>query len=248
RYYRTGDAGRITAGGELEILGRLDAQVKVNGIRVDLTEVEAALGASMLVAEAAVIAVRRLDDVLRLHGFVVPTHGTDPRILERDLRGSLREQLPHHLVPERVTVLQTLPVTEHGKVDRQALARGHDNIETSGAEALTASQRLVATGWTTAIGRPPTNVDQNFGDAGGDSLALLSVVVYLEEMGVTVTPTDCLAYPTVRTLAAFLDRVAVDDPSREAPDPTSLLDEQQRQDQRRRHLKRRRVTRGGASW
>jgi amino acid adenylation domain-containing protein len=247
RYYRTGDAGRITLDGELEILGRLDAQVKVNGVRVDPTEVEAALGSSTLVVEAAVITVRGPDGAGRLHGFVVPAHGTDPLTVEQTLRRSLRALLPHHLVPERVIALDALPVTEHGKVDRRALARGHHHdIEPAEGRAWTPSQRLVATAWTTVLGLPPTGLDQNFGDAGGDSLALLTLVVNLGETGVTVTSADCLARPTVRMLAAFLDRAATDNPASAAPNSASPLEEQQRHEERRRHLQRRRATRRGA--
>src|SRR5439155_1079226 len=110
----------------------------------------------------------------------------------------------------------------------------------------TPSQRLVATAWTMALGRPPTTLDQNFADAGGDSLALLTLVVNLGEMGMTVTSTDCLTHPTVRTLAAFLDRVVTGNGASVAPDSASQLDEQQQEARRTKHLQRRRAAHRGA--
>jgi amino acid adenylation domain-containing protein len=242
RYYRTGDVGRITVDGELEILGRLDAQVKVNGVRVDLTEVEAALDSYPLVVEAAAISVGGREGVRRLLAFVVLTDGTDPPNMEQTLRQFLRAVLPHYLVPEQVIAIEAFPVTEHGKVDRQALARRHGNdIEPSEAGPLSPTQQLVVDAWTAAVDRAPAGLDQNFSDAGGDSLALLTLVVNLGEAGVIVTSTDCLIHPTVRKLAAFLDRAVVHDLATGAADPTSPIDEQHRQEQRTKHLQRRRA-------
>jgi acyl-coenzyme A synthetase/AMP-(fatty) acid ligase len=240
RYYRTGDRGRMTPDGELEILGRLDAQVKVNGARVDLTEVEAALGSLPPVAEAAVVAVDGPQGASRLYGFVVPTGGADRLELEGALRHALRELLPLHLVPDRMIVIDALPVTEHGKVDRHALTRRLTDDHSPGARPSTQSQRLVAAAWTAALGRPPASLDQNFGDAGGDSLALLSIVVNLGEAGVTVTSTDCLTHSTVRALATFIDRSIAGAPASPAADPAAFVGEQRRGQQRAKYLHRRR--------
>ena len=241
RYYRTGDLGRLTAEGELEILGRLDAQVKVRGARVDPSETESALLKSPLVVEAAVIAVRGPDGAHRLRAFVVPEPEADRNDLAESLHSSLSRSLPPYLVPDRVIALDRLPVTEHGKIDRQALAGVPEGSEARPDTrpvdwANTRWQRIVATAWTSALGRAPSGPDQNFGNAGGDSLALLAVVVNLQEAGASVTALDCLTYPTVRTLASFLENGA------DAQDrsPESLAPQALQRELRNRHLRGRR--------
>jgi amino acid adenylation domain-containing protein len=247
RYYRTGDAGRLTPGGELEILGRLDAQVKVHGVRVDPAELEATLSSSPLVAEAVGVAVPGPDGCWRLRGFVVPAQDAEPTAAERQLHLFLRESLPAHLVPDRVVALDALPVTEHGKVDRNALAAlSHERAGLAQVWAPTASEQVVAAAWTKAVGQAPAGPNQNFGDAGGDSLALLALVVNLQEAGEPVTSVDCMTYPTVRLLAAFLDGIAMPDDAprdgaRGESDLDALAQVQSREDRRRQHLRRRRA-------
>lgn len=243
RYYRTGDVGRITTDGELEILGRLDAQVKVNGVRVAPSEVEAVLISSPLVADAVVIAIRGLDGAHRLRAFVVPDAGADRAFLEQRLHRSLGEQLPHFLVPDRVIAVDALPVTEHGKIDRQALAGIQDDRAEGAALWATPMQQIVAAAWSTALGRPPTDSDQNFGDAGGNSLELLALVVALQEAGLTVTSLDCMTYPTVRSLAGFLEGATPRDAEDDLPHGASAL-EAHRMQERSQHLQRRRARRG----
>lgn len=237
RYYRTGDAGRLDADGELELLGRMDSQIKVNGARIDLTEAEAALAALPFVAGAAVAAIDSPAGGQRLVGFVVAEAGAGASIYDAALRRSLRERVPAHLVPERVVVLDELPVTAHGKVDRQRLAelRWHD-VDPIDLGDVTPTQHLVAVAWTAAIGLPPQSLDQGFVDAGGDSLALIALVVGLGESGIDVTATHCLTYPTVRTLSAFVDR----SPAEGATDKGTAAAEENRQELRREHLRRRR--------
>ncbi len=205
RWYRTGDAGRVIDG-SLEVFGRLDHQVKVNGMRVDLTEIELALVALPTVVEAAVIAVGGGERPTRLVGFITPADQdvVDPGPRAHD---ALRESLPPHLVPARIIVLDSLPVTAHGKVDRRGLAGLRHDITVPDIPGATPSERVVADAWATAVGRPPADLDQGFFDVGGDSLDLLSLVVILEERGIMVTPTDCLVYPTVRAMGALIDGV-----------------------------------------
>lgn len=240
RYYRTGDAGRLSARGELEILGRLDAQVKVNGKRVDLAEVEAAIEMFPLVASAAVVAIGAPSGSKRLKGYVVPADDVAPGSLEVLLRQFLRGRLPSHLVPEQVTVLTALPVTEHGKVDKRALTCMHsDESGLLNPAALTSSQHAAAEAWTEAIGHAPSSMDQNFTDAGGDSLAIMTLVVNLRERGLAITPADVFSRPTVRALAAFIDQAAEGKPLAAAA--ASEGEEQRRQELRRTHLARRRA-------
>lgn len=216
RYYRTGDSGVLDTAGQLRVLGRMDAQVKVNGARVDLTELERHLVASEAVAEAAASAVPdAAGGTMRLVAFVVPAE-TDPANLEARVREWLVGRVPAHLLPHRVVALAGLPATAHGKVDRHRLPEllpdtGPDVPDTVWE---TATQRAVAEAWQGTLGRPPAGPDERFADAGGTSLDLLTWTVRLGELGIDVTAADCLDKPTVRALAAHIDGKTDEAPAR----------------------------------
>ncbi|GFH67792.1 MULTISPECIES: amino acid adenylation domain-containing protein [Streptomyces] len=119
RLYRTGDRGRIDDRGELVVAGRMDAQVKVRGTRIDPIDVERALGRLLGVREAAVVAVCDDGGEVELNAFVVPS-GKD--LAEDDLRTRLLWTLPRNMLPTRFTNVPRIPLSPHGKVDRAALA------------------------------------------------------------------------------------------------------------------------------
>ncbi|MFF1444355.1 amino acid adenylation domain-containing protein [Streptomyces sp. NPDC058295] len=125
RMYRTGDRVRFLADGALEFLGRTDLQVKVNGFRIELPEIESALLACDGVRQACVIVEQDAVGGKRLASYVV-AEDTDGR-LGLELRKALRAQLPHYMVPTRYTVLDELPLTHNGKVDRARLAATPSN-------------------------------------------------------------------------------------------------------------------------
>jgi amino acid adenylation domain-containing protein len=230
RWYRTGDAGRVV-NGSLEILGRLDAEVKVNGARVDLTAIEMALSALPMVSNAAVIPLGGPGISTRLVAFVSSDLKTEEN-LGRRIRDALREKLPSHFVPTRIIVLDALPVTPHGKIDRQKLASMRPHVKPLDMHGATKSQQFVMAAWAVAIGHPPSSLDEGFFEAGGDSLALLSLVVALEEIGITISPDDCLAHPTVRAMADLIDGAIIAGADCSASE---------RSVRRREHLSRRRI-------
>ncbi|MEU5163240.1 amino acid adenylation domain-containing protein [Streptomyces sp. NPDC020875] len=117
--YRTGDRGRVTETGQLVVAGRLDAQVKICGTRIDPADVERALGRIAGVREAAVVAVRTGSGEVRLIAFVVPAG--DGRTGD-ELRARLLETLPRNMVPASFLSIPRLPLSPHGKADRAALA------------------------------------------------------------------------------------------------------------------------------
>jgi acyl-coenzyme A synthetase/AMP-(fatty) acid ligase len=116
--YRTGDLGYVNPQGQLMCVGRLDSQVKIRGMRIDLGDVETAVRRSVQVEDAAVVAVRpHADAEQHLAAFVIPRGDVD----ERALRNELRALLPTHMVPQQVVVVSALPLSPNGKVDRKAL-------------------------------------------------------------------------------------------------------------------------------
>ncbi|MEG3631216.1 amino acid adenylation domain-containing protein [Streptomyces poriticola] len=118
RLYRTGDRGYATEAGDLVVLGRIDAQVKVRGMRIDPTDIERALGRLTGVREAAVVSTHSGSGEAELTAFLVPA-GEEPA--EDEVRGRLLETLPRNMVPARFISIPRIPLSPHGKVDRAAL-------------------------------------------------------------------------------------------------------------------------------
>ncbi|WP_344432287.1 amino acid adenylation domain-containing protein, partial [Amycolatopsis minnesotensis] len=204
RMYRTGDRGRWSADGTLEILGRTDDQVKVRGFRIELGEVEAALSAHPAAAGAAAAVKPDVHGTPRLMGYLAA--GADgPSVAE--LRAFLRERLPEHMVPSSLVVLDELPVTVSGKVDRRALPgpSADRDLETEFVAPRTRAERILAAVWAELLGVDRVSVLDNFFDLGGDSILGLRVVARARDAGVRVTPKQTFLRPTIAELAAVAD-------------------------------------------
>ncbi|MFI0371774.1 amino acid adenylation domain-containing protein [Actinomadura sp. 1N219] len=189
RMYRTGDLVRWQR--ELEYLGRRDDQVKVRGHRIELGEVEAALGA-VPGARAAAAAVRGT----RLVGYVVGDVDGDAA------RSWLAERLPEHLVPSAVAVLASLPVTPNGKLDRGALPE--PSRTGSGRSPATEPERVLCTVIGEVLDVPEVGVDDDFFVLGGDSITAIGVSGRLREHGFDLRPRDLLARRDFASLAAVV--------------------------------------------
>ncbi|WP_075660754.1 amino acid adenylation domain-containing protein [Streptomyces acidiscabies] len=208
RAYRTGDLVRHLPDGRLVYLERIDGLVKLNGYRIELGEVESAL--RQLPGVQAAVAVVREDrpGERRLTGYV--TGVPDGAVL----RTALAERLPAYMVPSAVISLPGLPLTPNGKVDRKALPRPH-GVGSSTAPARTDLERRIAEIWCEVLGLERVGAEDNFFDAGGDSLRLTSVVAALRErLGLDVTRLDMFGHPTVRAMAAHVSGGAGAAPTR----------------------------------
>ncbi|HEX2577906.1 MAG TPA: AMP-binding protein, partial [Aquihabitans sp.] len=210
RRVRTGDAGRLGPDGVLEATGRLDHIVKVAGNRVDLAEVEAALIALPDVGVGAVVAVDDQDGGTRLRAAVVAAPGRDPSPAE--LRHALGARLSRWLLPDLIEVLDTLPTLPNGKVDRQALAAdaGADPVAPAapapagGRSVATLEQDLLAI-WQEVLVRPDLGMDDDFFDAGGDSLRAARAFAEMHHRLDLDRPLSLLLeHRTVRSLAPAL--------------------------------------------
>ncbi|WP_245730264.1 non-ribosomal peptide synthetase/MFS transporter [Micromonospora pallida] len=218
RLYRTGDRGRWRADGQLMFLGRTDHQVKIRGYRVELGEVEAGLRDCPPVRQAVVLL---RDD--RLVAYLEPVPGADvPEAAE--LRRTLADRLPEHMVPQRFVWLEKLPLQEHGKVDRRALPEPTAEVPT-GARVAPAGpvEHLVAGIWREVLGLAEVGATDDFFDLGGHSLLATQVVARLRrelpaaDGASRVSVMDLFRHRTVRELAA---RIAVAD-----AEPAALLHE-----------------------
>ncbi|MCS6297128.1 MAG: amino acid adenylation domain-containing protein [Nitrospira sp.] len=202
RLYRTGDLVRSRPDGALEYLGRLDHQVKIRGVRIELGEVEAALRQQPGVREAVVVARREGAGGARLIGYV--TTQAELPVDPAALRQALARTLPEYLVPAVVVRLAQLPLSPNGKVDRQALPAPAWEAQRTTAYAAPATElehRLAAI-WAQVLGLAQVGRHDNFFELGGDSILGLQVIAQAKQVGLSLTPRQLFQQQTVEALAA----------------------------------------------
>jgi amino acid adenylation domain-containing protein len=206
RLYRTGDLGRYLPSGDIEFLGRADFQVKIQGYRVEPGEIEHALLACPAVGQAAVVA-RESAGGKQLAAFVTQAsrRPVDPDELVRFLAG----RLPGHLVPATVTVLDELPLSANGKLDRRALLErtpSRPRDRRPGTAPRTPAEETIAQVWAAVLGSGPVGVHDDFFELGGQSFAALQVSSLLaRRYGRRVPPGVLLERSTVAALADWLN-------------------------------------------
>ncbi|MEU9097972.1 amino acid adenylation domain-containing protein [Streptomyces sp. NPDC048361] len=207
RLYRTGDLARINSRGQLEILGRVDNQVRIGGFRVEPEGVEARLDEVPGVGRSAALVVGAGDDS-RLVACVIPEPGS--KVTEDALRAKLRSTLPPHLVPTAIAFVSTFPLDAGQRVDRTRLAEQFASVPapTGAAVAPSDRERRVTAVWQQVLQRQGIGREDNFFDLGGNSMLLLQVYELLD--GDAVDPplkgSELFRYPTVASLAARLGR------------------------------------------
>ncbi|KUI06088.1 non-ribosomal peptide synthetase [Mycobacterium sp. IS-3022] len=196
RMYRTGDLASWGPDGQLQYLGRSDEQVKIRGYRIELGEVRAALADLDGVEQAVVIAREDRPGDKRLVGYFTGT--ADPA----GIRGQLAERLPAYMVPAAVVLLDALPLTVNGKLDKRALpAPGYADVDHYRAPA-TEVEEILAGIYAHVLGVEQVGVDDSFFELGGDSILSMQVVARARAAGVLFRPRDVFAEQTVARLAA----------------------------------------------
>ena len=206
RMYRTGDLARWLPSGDLEFLGRVDHQVKIRGYRVELGEIEEALTAHASVAEAAVLAREDTPGDQRLIAYVVGS-GADPAPDPDELARLLRGRLPDYMVPAATVVLEDMPRTPNGKVDRDALpAPGSErSLSAEFVAPRTPLEQAAATVWADVLGVDEVGVRDDFFELGGHSILAVRLVARLgETFGVEVGLRALFDAPTVEGLLAAI--------------------------------------------
>ena len=211
RCYRTGDVVRLCDDGRVVYLGRLDDQVQIRGVRIELAEIVAVLNEHPRVSASAVVPVGN-NGGQRLSAYVVGKHGRPPATAE--LRQYLCQRLPAHMVPADCTVLSELPTTANGKVDRALLRERGSQL--AGRADLTAprtdlEQSLAAIA-ADVLWLPDIGIDEDFFALGGHSLlgAQLSIRIG-EQFGIEVPLRSIFENPTVAEMAVEVERMLVDD-------------------------------------
>jgi amino acid adenylation domain-containing protein/non-ribosomal peptide synthase protein (TIGR01720 family) len=206
RLYRTGDVVRWRADGLLDFIGRIDDQVKIRGFRIEVGEVEAALRRHPAVTEAVVVAREDGHDHKRLIGYVV-ADGPPGRTAQPDeLRAFLETSLPGHLVPSALVILDELPLTSNGKVDRKGLPAPRMRASQAYVAPRGPDEELLARVWAEVLGVERVGRDDNFFDLGGDSILSIQVVSRARQLGLRFTSKDVFLRQTLAALALSATR------------------------------------------
>ncbi|WP_431482087.1 non-ribosomal peptide synthetase [Pseudomonas gorinensis] len=200
RLYRTGDLVRQRADGLVEYLGRIDHQVKIRGFRIELGEIETRLLEYHAVREAVVLALDSPSGK-QLVAYLVSDaeHGA----LRDALKAHLKAQLPDYMVPAHLIVLDSMPLTANGKLDRRALPQPDPEANRQQYVAprnpLESTQAAI---WCAVLNVPQVGLDDNFFELGGDSILSIQVVSRARQAGIHFSPRDLFQHQTVQTLAA----------------------------------------------
>ncbi len=202
--YRSGDMARYNTEGNVEFFGRMDNQVKLRGLRVELDEIEKAI-TSYDGISAAVVIVKNAPEGDYLAGYF--TAGT--QIDKADLTNALSRSLTPYMVPKILMQLEKFPLTPNGKVDRRALPEPAPETEaTQGKEPKTELEKKIAGLFARALGLKNVGTDQNFFDLGGTSLSVSKVAMLAVGAGLPIAYGDVFDAPTVEQLAAHVTAVS----------------------------------------
>ncbi|MEP7339008.1 MAG: amino acid adenylation domain-containing protein, partial [Acidobacteriota bacterium] len=204
RLYKTGDLARYRADGAIEFLGRLDHQVKIRGFRIELGEVEARLSQHPSVQEVAVVAHAEQAGDNRLVAYVTAAPGQRPKPAE--LRRFLSEQSPQYMVPSAFVVLERLPLTHNGKLDRRALpapGAARPALDEAPVAPRTAAEQTLVAVWAEVLGIDQVGIRDNFFELGGDSIISMQIVARAKQEGLNFAPRDLFAHQTIAELAAI---------------------------------------------
>ena len=217
RMYRTGDLARWSESGELDFAGRVDDQVKINGHRIELGEIETLIREHSAVAEAAVAAHRNSDHSTTLTAYLVPRSGCSIEV--GALRTLLSSWLPSYMMPSRFVLLDAMPLTPSGKLDRKALPMPERAGRNCFVEPVTVIEKKLAALWQEILNVQEVGLHDNFFELGGDSLsAAVMAANCAVRVGVELPMGSLFEAPTIAGLAAVVERL-----SGECVDPLGVM-------------------------
>ncbi len=216
RVYRTGDRARRLANGSIEFLGRNDHQVKVRGYRVELGEIEQVIREHAAVAQCAVLLIAQPEAEPQLMAYVVPratgyAAAHADRLNAQQVRDWIAERLPSYMIPSAVVMLEQLPLTRNGKLDRAALAALAATASAEGefVAPRTATEQGLATIWCEVLKLEKVSVRASFLELGGHSLLAIRVLGRVSKVfGVRLPLRTLFEAPTIAQLAEAVESAA----------------------------------------
>ena len=224
RLYRTGDAGRWHEDGYMEFIGRTDHQVKIRGFRIELGEIESVLASDAQVKDCVALVREDVPGNRVLVAYVTSRDATAPALRSALVRLA-RERLPDYMVPADILVLDAMPLTGNGKVDRKSLPLPSAAVDEASQDhcrpTLSVHYQLISI-WESLLQRPVLSIDDNFFALGGHSLLAMRLVDRIEAaLGRTLPVATLYSYSTIRTLAERL--LASGDGEQETVPPSELV-------------------------
>lgn len=215
--YKTGDLARYLRDGNIEHLGRSDRQVKIRGFRIELGEIEGLLAKHPTVRENAVIATDDVPGNKKLIAYVVPVAEQGTSQNEQVLRIYLKENLPDYMVPTAIVMLDKMPLTPSGKIDRRALPlpdKSRPELEGALVMPQSDTEKLIAQVWMEVLQLESVGIHDNFFELGGNSLLLIQAHKKLIEIfGSTLPAVTLFQYPNINALAQHLSQTEAKKPT-----------------------------------
>ncbi|MBF2063676.1 MAG: amino acid adenylation domain-containing protein [Calothrix sp. C42_A2020_038] len=205
RLYKTGDIVRYLPDGNIVFLGRIDNQVKIRGFRIELGEIETALTAHPEIKEAVVIVREDEPGKKRLVAYVVMSEMSHLTALQiqNTLRDFLKQKLPDYMAPSVFVILDVLPLTPTGKIDRRALPTPSVNIDSERFVApRTPREETLAAIWKDVLKLKQIGIHDNFFELGGDSIISIQIIARANQVGLKLTPKQLFQHQTIAELAS----------------------------------------------
>jgi aryl carrier-like protein len=210
RLYKTGDLARYLPDGAIEYLGRIDHQVKLHGLRIELVEIESVLGQHPTVRDAVVTVWEAQADNKRLVAYLVPhepvSAGSEPSLIT-EMRDFCLARLPKPIVPSGFVLLPEMPLTSSGKVNRRALPAPEVKRALRSTDFVapqTATEGLLAEIWAAALNVARVGVHDNFFDLGGDSMRAIQVLAKARQQGIELSLAQLFTHQTIAALAKLV--------------------------------------------
>jgi amino acid adenylation domain-containing protein len=203
--YRTGDLGKWLPNGEIEYLGRIDHQVKIRGFRIELEEIEAIVTKHPDVLQTVAMVREDIPGDKRIVAYVVAK--PESNVSGTILRQFLQEKLPEYMLPNAIVMLDSVPVTPNGKVDKKALpAPNRSDLSQNSVAPRTATEKTLATIWSEVLGVERVGVYDNFFELGGHSLLAIQILSRVREaFGVELSLTNLFNATILADLSSLID-------------------------------------------
>jgi aryl carrier-like protein len=223
RMYRTGDLARMTAAGQVQIVGRLDHQIKLRGFRIELGEIESVVRSKTGLTEVAVVVREDTPGDRRLACYYVGGH--DAYYDAASLRALVADALPEYMIPTAWVSLERMPLSVAGKVDRKALPAPHvDADATVFRPPATRTEIALAAIWAEVLRVTRVGLEDDFFALGGDSIQLFQITARANQSGLPFKAKDLLRHPTLGALAGYLDEMTIsNDRAIGSPAPVAVL-------------------------